>query len=56
MTEDRDSRERPATNFNRGQDMTHKQINEIIGDFIGAICVIALPFALLFIGHGLGLN
>lgn len=36
--------------------MTHQKINDIIGDTIGAICVIAMPFVLLLIGHGLGLN
>ncbi|WP_347837745.1 hypothetical protein [uncultured Planktomarina sp.] len=29
-------------------------IGEIAGDAIGAICVFAIPFLLLFIGYGLG--
>jgi hypothetical protein len=31
------------------------RIRDIIGDIIGAICVIAIPFIMLFIGHALGL-
>ena len=27
---------------------------EIAGNIVGAICVFAIPFFLLFIGHGLG--
>jgi hypothetical protein len=29
---------------------------EFITDLIGAICVFALPFGMLFIAHGLGLG
>jgi hypothetical protein len=30
-------------------------IREFLADLIGAVCVMALPFLLLFIAHGLGL-
>ena len=29
-------------------------MKDFLGDIIGAICVMALPFLLLFIGYGLG--
>jgi len=29
-------------------------MKDFLGDLIGAICVMALPFLLLFIGYGLG--
>lgn len=30
------------------------RLRDIIGDIIGAMCVMALPFLFLFIGYGLG--
>ena len=29
-------------------------MKNLIGDIIGAICVVAMPFLFLFIGYGLG--
>ena len=29
-------------------------MRDIIGDIIGAVCVMALPFLFLFIGYGFG--
>jgi hypothetical protein len=31
------------------------RIRDIIGGIIGAICVIVIPFVMLFLGHALGL-
>ena len=31
------------------------RIRDILSDFIGALCVFALPLLLIFIGHGIGL-
>jgi hypothetical protein len=31
------------------------RIRDIIGDIIGAICVFAIPVAIIFAGHALGL-
>lgn len=33
-----------------------KRYFEIAGDAVGGVCVIALPFVLLIIGHGFGWN
>lgn len=30
-------------------------IAEIIGDIIGGVCIVALPFLLIIIAHGVGL-
>ena len=30
-------------------------IRDLLTDTIGAVCVFAIPYALLLIGHGLGL-
>lgn len=31
-------------------------IRRFLADLIGALCIMALPFLLLFIAHGLGLD